>query len=68
MVIKIKFMPMLIFLSKVYCFPCNLCATLNDAILRYFVGFNKSITMNEIAKNGKDGGVTAPIQKNVVIH
>ena len=47
---------MLIFLSKVYCFPCNIIATLNDAILKYFIGFNKYITMNEITKNRKHGG------------
>ena len=54
MIIKMKFMPMLSFLSKVYCFPCNLFTTLNNAILRHFIGFNKSITMNEITKNRKE--------------
>ena len=57
-----KVMVMLVFLTKVNCFLCNFFATLNDAILRYFIGFHKSITMNETSKkDGRYGVMEIPL-------
>ena len=56
MIIKMKLMPMLMYLSKVYCFPHSLSAKLNSIIMKYFLGSDNSITMTEISKNRNEGG------------
>ena len=60
MIIKMKFKPILMFLSKVYCFPYSLSAKLNSIIMKYFLGRDNSVTMTEISENRSEGGHGVP--------
>ena len=68
MIVKMKFMPKLMFLSKVYCFPLCLSAKLNSIISKFFLGSDASVSVTEISKNRSEGGygvLDIPLYPNV---